>query len=158
MRKSSRNYSQLLWVGLGSFHGVGLSCSGLPVSEYSSVVTFQHALDNRQCGLLKNGLLLAIGLEHHVKCESLVLFARRLYILDRNLPSFRENINDDLMALRFFGVGERSAPEGHLHALGGGNIGVLFHNSNNLKTITSILALVLYNELETGSQASDLFL
>lgn len=72
--KGPRYDTTFVHINFVALHCVRLACSGLSVSEYGSVVPFQHALDDRQCSMLEYELLFAARLKDHIKREDLIAF------------------------------------------------------------------------------------
>lgn len=80
------NNSFFIGVILISFHSVGLSGSGLPISEDGAIVALQYTFDDGQSCFLEYGLLPDCRFEHHVKREHLIVLPF-LIALDRHLSA-----------------------------------------------------------------------
>ena len=120
MGKGPGDDSPLLGVGFAAFHRVSLASACLPISKDGAVVSLQNTLDDGQRRHSKDGLLLAGGVEGHIKGENFVLLARGLDVPDDDLPLLGVDLNDVLVLLFVLVVGQGATPERHLDALGGG--------------------------------------
>ena len=94
MFKSSRNNSLMVLVLFYSFHSMSLSCSGLPISEDSSIISFQNTLNDGQSCLFEDSLLMASGFKGHVEAEYSFFFSCIFGVMDDDFSSGGHNIDD----------------------------------------------------------------
>lgn len=82
-----------------AFHGMGLSCSGLPVSEDSAIVSLQNALDDRKGSLLEDPLLRTPWFEGHIEAKHSFLLSSILSTMDHDFSAIGDNIDDRLVLM-----------------------------------------------------------
>jgi len=116
VRKGARDDAFLVSFCFASLHGVGLAGSCLPIGEDGAIVSREDGLDDGEGRLLEDVFLKAAGLEGHIEAEGSLLLSLILLVVDYDLSSFGDDVDDFPEALLFFFVGHGPASDSHLDA------------------------------------------
>jgi hypothetical protein len=123
--KRPRDDALFLLVLFDALHGMRLSCSCLPVSENGAIVPLKDTLNDGQCSLLEDSLLVAAWLEGEIEAEDPFLITRVFGIVDDDLPTVGTHIHNGFVLVLELPGGKGTATDCYLHALALGHFNAI---------------------------------
>jgi hypothetical protein len=102
MFKGSRDDTSQIFNGFTTLHCMGLTCTGLTVSEDCTIIALEDTLNNWKGSLLENILLQTGWFKDHIKAEVPLFFSHIFGTADDDLASIWNDFNDRLISMSDF--------------------------------------------------------
>lgn len=117
MFKRPRDDSLLLLVLFDTLHGMRFSCSCLPIGKDGAIIPLEDTLNDGQCSLLEDPLLVTAWLEGQVEAEDPLLITGVFGIVDDDLTAIGDHVYDGFVLVLELPGGEGTTTDCNLHAL-----------------------------------------